>query len=455
MVRALAALTAGAEKQEVLTALVPPAALAELERLRADGVSVGLGDTNDAAYDDASNLGQVVVRLHEGGISFNREVGALSGVIARLASALSLLPMSMARRWGRRMARRQRERGEVARTRILYGQPDVQGGAWHQQNGRATALVTIVDAHDLATSDRFAAPSGKYPRASGRLDRALLDYRFDSRSGWLDGHTLMDALAESAVRFRGWGVDRSRAFATAEMNQLTEFLTAPVHPGFKDIVANCVDSLGIRSRKAEVHREILRHVGAVDPDEPLLLSIGCGTALPLLEVLDELRSNGHSGRLILVDQDPIALASAHQLADQFGLADAIEIHCQPLILGGGLASRVLDLATVLQGRRVDVCEDSGLREYFPDKLYVELASKAWQATKPGGLITTGNMNSNRPQPEFLHGLMGWPIPVRMRTMRQVHRLHLKAGIPRELVRLRLTQDAVYTLCFITKPTGPV
>ena len=65
-------------------------------------------------------------------------------------------------------------------------------------------------------------------------------------------------------------------------------------------------------------------------------------------------------------------------------------------------------------------------------------------------MTTGNMNKNRPQAEFLHGLMGWPIPVQMRNVKDIVSLHQEAGVPMGASRLRITQDGVYTLCFSTK-----
>lgn len=145
-----------------------------------------------------------------------------------------------------------------------------------------------------------------------------------------------------------------------------------------------------------MRQEIHRYAELTGHDHLLLLSIGCGTALPMLEVLQSLRRSGKDGHLILIDQDPIALAAAQLLAKQLGLADAVEIHCERLILGRGRSTRVLDLDHVLRGRLVDICEDSGLREYFPDFLYIELAAKAWAATKSGGLVVTGNMNNYRP-----------------------------------------------------------
>ena len=142
----------------------------------------------------------------------------------------------------------------------------------------------------------------------------------------------------------------------------------------------------------------------------------------------------------------MALAAAEQLAGQMGLEDSIEIHRKQLFVGRGAKTRVMDIQEVLQDRELDVCEDSGLREYFPDNLYLDLARQSWNALAPGGMVTTGNMNKNRPQQEFLHGLMGWPIPVRMRNIKELARLHQSAGIPRQATSFKVTQEGVYTLC---------
>lgn len=437
-------LTATTAKHDLLATLVPPAALHELAELRSQGVDVARSTTDDPAYDRPLAIRDVFVDLEHRSRSFDE---ASTGTAARLAAGAAQHSVGAIRSWGRRSTLRHRARADDVRRRLLYDLPEVQGGPWLRQAGRAASLVTVVDALDLATT----TSGGAHPRMSGRLDEALLDLTFGAQTGWLEGRPLVDAVIESAIRFRGHTPDHARSSAATTMTALADFVTAPPKPGFQQVVGFCVDALGIRSRKEEVRREIHRHAQETDADDLLLLSIGCGTALPMLEALESLHAVGRRGRLVLVDQDPVALASAQLLASQLGLTDAIEIHCRPLFVGRGRRTRLLDLDTVLTGRRVDVCEDSGLREYFPDRLYVELATKAWQATKPGGLVTTGNMNTNRPQAQALHGLLGWPIPVRMRTISQVRALHLRAGIPADLLRLRLTQEGVYTLCFMTRP----
>ena len=64
-------------------------------------------------------------------------------------------------------------------------------------------------------------------------------------------------------------------------------------------------------------------------------------------------------------------------------------------------------------------------------------------------MSTGNMNVNRPQPEFLHGLMGWQPTVRLRTIAQGFALHEASGITRGSTTAHVTPDGVYTL-FVSK-----
>jgi len=120
------------------------------------------------------------------------------------------------------------------------------------------------------------------------------------------------------------------------------------------------------------------------------------------------------------------------------------IHCEKLFDQKG---QPFNIETILAGRRVDIAEDTGLREYLPDRVYKNLSKTIWNNLSENGMITTGNMNSSRPQPEFLHGLMGWNPRVQMRTIEQGFALHEASGIPKGSTKARVTHDAVYTLFY--------
>ena len=398
-------------------------------------------------YEHPEKIQSVYTRLERGGEQFK----SASRRVALGSSALALSVEHTPIGFLKPVRNRIRAAREQFRDTILYRQPDVQGGPWHDQNGKALALGTIVDAHDLQVVGDDE--SGVFSSMSGRLGGSLLEYRFphDGVSENLAGKSLTQATFDTKKEFRG---DRSVAsaerIARGDLKEIEEFMEAPVLSGFKDIVAYCTDSLGIRSRKEEVRAEINRYVDASEKESFLMMSVGCGTALPMLEVMQDVVAKGRNAKMILIDQDAIALAAAGELARQMGLEDNIEVHCSQLFVKKEGKLAMMDLQTVLQGRELDVCEDSGLREYFPDAMYRDLTSQAWGALGKGGLMTTGNMNKNRPQADFLHGLMGWPLKVRMRHIKDIARLHAQAGIPKESSRLRVTQDGVYTLCFSTK-----
>ncbi len=245
----------GVDKQQLLSALVPSSARHEVEALRLAGISVDLGDTDDPAYNDPLAIRDTFLMLHEYGIQYSREVGRPRRALERVARIASQAPQQSLRRWGKKRLRTVREQAEQVRSRIMYDRPDVQGQPWHLQNGRATALVTIVDALDLATP----SSDGIHEHMSGRLDSSLLTLTFGEYAGWLAGLSLEEAIAESAARFRGLQGEQVAELVRKDLDELRTFVTTKSEPGFKQIVGYCVDSLGIRSRKEEVRKEIYRH----------------------------------------------------------------------------------------------------------------------------------------------------------------------------------------------------
>lgn len=434
-----------ASKDVFLQSFRPQELASEFNEFRLEGNDITIGNTVDKAYESTDKISEVFHLLDEKGEQFRHL--SRSGILGQqaLRDGVTMLP-----RGGLKTAIRARIANQDAfndniRATLLYDQPDVQGMPWHRQNGRALSLGTIVDAHDLGEG-------GAYPTMSGRITSDLLTHQFGAETGWMAGQSLDEALQHilNSPDFRIISPDKADEKVRKELAEIADFTTAPAYEGFTDIVRYCSDSLGIRSRKEEVRKEISRYTDQVEKDDYLMMSVGCGTAQPMLEVIDDLRKKGKYAKLVLLDQDPVALAAAEQIARQMGLEDSIEIHCKQLFVGSGAKTHVMDIQQVLEGRKLDVCEDSGLREYFTDTLYKDLAAQAWNALEDGGLMTTGNMNKNRPQSEFLHGLMGWPIPVRMRHMKDLARLHKAAGIPADATRYRLTQDGVYTLCFSQK-----
>lgn len=414
----------------------------EIQAVDVLGYDISVGYTDDEAYDTPAAIADMYRYL-----SIRDEILAQErqNIIAAGIGSVGINPLKREYRREKRIY----ERLEPLRDRLLFGENESNSQPWHRQRGRAAALLSITAAHELDTDG-----TSIYPTMSGPLHRRVLEYHFPISGTDFDGLSLHDAIVKSERQFMGRAPEEANALAERRVAELDEFVHAPVTPQFKKIVRFCSDSLGIRSRKQEVHTAIAAHleqlVASTDRDmrDVLMMSYGCGTALPMLEVLRDIRdTTGAAPRLLLIDQDPLALAAAATLAEDMDLTENIEIHCQRLF---DKLFRPIDIDAVLAGRKLDVVEDSGLREYLPDGVYKRLTGMTWRHLADGGLMSTGNMNINRPQSEFLHGMMGWQPKVQMRHIRDGIALHEAAGIPSGATRARVTRDGVYTLFFSQK-----
>jgi len=419
----------------------------EIFDLRERGYDVSVGSTEDLAYEEPEKISGMFSMLNDLGLDYKQQSGA-----ANIITMATLSLNSYANRRGIPtpgafgQIRKKRDRHlEGVRAEVLFDETKMP---WHLQRGRALALQTIVDAHDL----RVDGGPGLHDTMSGRLSLDVEGFVFSEKDGAISDMSLREAFIDSKKRLEGKDESRARKDADKAFANLEIFLNAPVTQDFKDVVAYCQDSLGIRNRLKEVLSAVDGHVSKRVEAEPdlksmVLLSIGCGTAQAILEVAKGVLEKGIKPTIILLDQDPIALASARKLAEQMGLSEYVEVHCERLFDKSG---RPFNIEKILAGRKVDVAEDTGLREYLPDRIYKNLSSTVWRNLSEGGMMTTGNMNVNRPQPEFLHGLMGWYPNVIMRKIKQGFDLHEKSGVPREATKAQVTHDGVYTLFFSYK-----
>lgn len=333
--------------------------------------------------------------------------------------------------------KRLRDELDEQRRQILY--MPIEAEPWFEQCGRAAALATITSAFNLVAKDEMG---DGYSVMGGPLAEASLHRPFIA-AGNVVNMTVLDVAGVSG---------RPAKKVATHLRKTHDFLDASVTEGFRDIVQYCWDGIGIRERKEAVNRLIVAHLEGQAMTRPVgdmvMMSVGCGTALPVMEAMAQVKQKtGQAPTLILLDQDPIALKLAEELAMQYDLLDNIEIQCRQLFDKRG---RLLDLNDILKDRQLDVVEDSGLREYLPDTVYRDLTRDAHGALRPGGLMVTSNMNEHRPQKEFLHGLMGWPIPVQHRTIQEGVNLHREAGISPSSLQVQVVPSGVYTVFASTK-----
>lgn len=423
----------------------------EIAELTKEGYDVQVSERTDLAYKNPQGIKKVFSYLKDRCEKFNEEhlkflyTHESMAALAKCLGKIPLLGHWVADRWDKRVD----EILEPHRGNLLYGADETNSGPWHKQRGSALTFLSIAEAYALAVidDDKLVFP-GKYPTMSGPIDESLFEEKVNDKP-------LREAMVEAQMN-RGESRQQAEQSVNERLQSVQEFINAPVTPKFAEIIKYCADGIGIRERKDIVNRHMIEHLKkTVERDEDrsindmLIMSFGCGTALPTLQMMKALKKEtGQAPTVILLDQDPLSLAAAQNLARQMGLEENIEVHCQRLFSKLG---RPLGLEKVLKGRLLDIAEDSGLREYLPDVVYRKLTKESWRFLRGGGRMVTGNMNENRPQKEFLHGLMGWLPRVTRRNIKRSFELLIESGVPREAISAEVVPSGVYTIFTAEKP----
>ena len=419
----------------------------EIADLRSEGCKVKVGEKTDPAYNNPDKIRSVYNYLKRGDAKL-KEVRKYfihkNPATAAIANVLDKTPFVKMGKWGEKID----SYLELFRDKLLYGKNQTNSKPWHNQRGSALTFLTISEAEDLSVFDENGKilSEGKYPTMSGPLDESVFDEK-------INGLPLTEVMIQDKINN---GVDKAIAIEEVEkrLSDVREFIQAPVTEKFSNVIRHCADSLGIRERVETVNGlsiDYLKKVAEKENrsiDDMLVMSFGCGTGLATLKMLKKLKDEtGEAPTVILLDQDPLSLAAAQSLAKKWNLEDKIEVHCERLFSKLG---KPLSLEGVLGDRKLDIAEDSGLREYLPDGVYKQLTRESLKFLRSGGLMITGNMNVNRPQKEFLHGLMGWVPKVTMRSIKEGFELLQKSGISKESIEATVTASGVYTVFAIEK-----
>ena len=419
----------------------------EIADLRSERCRVKIGEKTDPAYNNPDGIKDTYNYLKRGDAEL-KEIRKYfihkNLATAAIANVLDKTPFVKMGKWGEKID----SYLEVFRDKLLYGKDQTDSQPWHNQRGSALTFLTISEAEDLSVFGKNGEilSGGKYPSMSGPLDESVFNEK-------INGLPLTEVMIQDKINN---GVDKATAIEEVEkrISEVREFIQAPVTEEFSNVIRHCADSLGIRERVETVNGLSINHLKKVAEnenrsiDDMLVMSFGCGTGLATLKMLKKLKDEtGEAPTVILLDQDPLSLAAAQSLAKKWNLEDKIEVHCERLFSKLG---KPLSLEGVLGDRKLDIAEDSGLREYLPDGVYKQLTRESLKFLRTGGLMITGNMNVNRPQKEFLHGLMGWVPKVRMRSIKEGFKLLQKSGIPKESIEATVTASGVYTVFAIEK-----
>lgn len=168
-----------------------------------------------------------------------------------------------------------------------------------------------------------------------------------------------------------------------------------------------------------------------------LLSIGSGSARPVLEVIASLEQK-LPVQSMLLDQDPEATAYSRALAQQFNLN-----HTQ------WMTGDFFRLDQHCRSFHPDVIELVGLLDYLDNRKAVIFLRKVLRVLEPGGTLITGNIAPNLERPYVEKGVK-WP-PMVYRTEEDLRGLLLAAGFAEYDIRIQREPLGIHMVATVRKP----
>lgn len=131
---------------------------------------------------------------------------------------------------------------EPYRDELLYGEGETNSQPWHKQRGSASTFLSIGPAFSAVIEGGKLAFPGRYPTMSGPIDESLFDEKIDGSM------PLRDMMIKAEVANHDKTQQEAARAVDERINNVREFINAPVTPKFAEVIKYCMDSLGIRER---------------------------------------------------------------------------------------------------------------------------------------------------------------------------------------------------------------
>lgn len=229
--------------------------------------------------------------------------------------------------------------------------------------------------------------------------------------------------------------------------QYQAFVPTVIDQKSRLIWAGAKDGAGVRTRATCAMEEAANHLtsrGAVKESGVVSLSLACGAAAPVYELMAKLQSRGLKvDKSVLADMDPMALASAYSIGESKGVEDKVELKLENLV--NMQTGEARDLTEFTEKGSVDVVDLLGIFEYFPRPLAVSLLKEVKKVLSPDGIIVFGNMLDKRPQQTFFSDVSLWP-PLQQRSLTEMFSILDEAGFDaKKDARILLPPQGVYAV----------
>ncbi len=244
------------------------------------------------------------------------------------------------------------------------------------------------------------------------------------------------------------------------------FVETPIDEMSRLFYRGSLDARAVRTRAYTAANMIVTYFDSEQPNddhELVIASVACGAAGPMCETAEELEDAGHNvGRMYLLDQDVMALASGFSLMESKGLSEKASLVVINLMTGR--------LSESIEEGSVDVADILGLFEYFDNKTTVRelfaalkvdiehipederdlglasaLLRQVGKLMRPGGIIVFGNMLKHRQQNKFFSDIVGWP-QLQNRSIEEVMEIVEQAGFdPADMLVQIPAEEGLYAV----------
>jgi len=151
--------------------------------------------------------------------------------------------------------------------------------------------------------------------------------------------------------------------------------------------------------KQEITKAIMRF--GRNGQEVRLVSLACGSAQAIIEVVAELKSKGINIKVLLIDLEQEALDYAKGLAEENRVEEQIEF----------IKANACQTARILRDFKPHIVEMLGLLDYLSKENAVRLISSINKSLASGGLFLTCNIRSNS-EKYFVSWVIDWKMVYR-------------------------------------------
>lgn len=241
------------------------------------------------------------------------------------------------------------------------------------------------------------------------LKKVILGNNLKTNTFWFDGLSKScRQIKEGAASWRALDIIYNFQFGCE--NKLSDFWLG------------IMNAQAVRNRLKLVKRELKDAIKEIskNSEQIRLLSLACGSAQAVIEVMAELKELDI--RATLVDLDLTAIAYATRLAEKYEVKDKIVF----------VVGSISNLERSANGTRPHIIEMVGFLDYRSKDKAVHLVHRISNILVPGGIFLTANMCPN-PEQHFLKWVINWSIIYR--KPRELAEIITEGGFPTEGCRI--------------------